>query len=653
MPKPYAHTLFHKVVLPVVANGNAEPLPANHRRNLSRLLPQVELARCLAQEGEVLLVGVVSVPEGQSLSRATPQARRIRSLMRALETAAIAARGASVQIREQVCVSHQPWQELLQVVTAEGADLLLLSMPDSFTALGIQLETDLAYTPCDIAILGKPPSLGEQFSVCPERILVALRGGPHAELALRLAISLAQSAGASLTTLHVAPLAPPSPPGQLTAIPSDQPPLSRGEPVYCGLESVLENLPEVRKLRLATDDPAEAILQAAQDADLVVMGATARPLHQAVSVGDVAARVLQRCPAGVIVAKSRRPLPQDMTSELAGSSAISVLVDKWFAENTYYADEFADLEYLLQLKNEQKLTVALALPALNEEETIGGVIRTVKRAFIEEVPLLDELVLVDSNSTDRTRQIAAGLGVPVYIHQQVLPHLGSRHGKGEALWKSLYLTTSDLILWIDTDIVNIHPRFVYGLLGPLLKRPDVQFVKGFYRRPLRVGDKIQAGGGGRVTELTARPLINLFFPELSGIVQPLAGEYGGRRAVLEQLPFFSGYGVEIGLLIDIFERCGLKAIAQVDLQERIHRNQPLEALSKMSFAIIQAISRKLERRFERSILEEVNKTMKLIRYDAGRLFLEVEEIAEQERPPMISVPEDRQRRLGVSAGESP
>lgn len=167
------------------------------------------------------------------------------------------------------------------------------------------------------------------------------------------------------------------------------------------------------------------------------------------------------------------------------------------------------------------------------------------------IPLLDEIVLIDSNSADRTRQIATSLGIPVYIHQELLPQYKPRAGKGEALWKSLYVTRDDLILWIDTDIVNIHPRFVYGLLGPLLLRRDVYFVKGFYRRPLKVGDKIQAAGGGRVTELTARPLLNLFYPELSGLIQPLSGEYGGRRSVLEQIPFSSGYGVEIGLIIDI------------------------------------------------------------------------------------------------------
>jgi glucosyl-3-phosphoglycerate synthase len=265
-----------------------------------------------------------------------------------------------------------------------------------------------------------------------------------------------------------------------------------------------------------------------------------------------------------------------------------------------------------------------------------------KKELMKKKPLLDEIVLIDSNSTDRTREIVKKTGVPLYIHQHLLERLGAREGKGEALWKSLLVTSGDIVVWIDTDIANIHPRFVYGLIGPLLLNPHMQLVKGFYRRPLKVGEKVQASGGGRVTELTARPLLNLFYPELSGVVQPLAGEYAGRREALERVPFFSGYGVETGLLIDIYERHGLNAIAQVDLLERIHHNQRLEALSKMSFAIIQTVIRKLESRFGGEVLEDVNRSMKMIRYGTKGYSLDVEEIAERERPPMIEVPEYRE-----------
>src|SRR5206468_984313 len=159
---------------------------------------------------------------------------------------------------------------------------------------------------------------------------------------------------------------------------------------------------------------------------------------------------------------------------------------------------------------------------------------------------VDELVVIDSRSDDRTREITEEEGVRVFIHDEILPETGSYRGKGEALWKSLHVLGGDIVVWIDTDVTSAHPKFVYGIVGPLLMRPDLQFVKAFYQRPLHIGDELQATGGGRVTELAARPILNLFFPELSGIVQPLSGEQAGRRTLLEQLPFFSGYGVETG-----------------------------------------------------------------------------------------------------------
>jgi glucosyl-3-phosphoglycerate synthase len=372
---------------------------------------------------------------------------------------------------------------------------------------------------------------------------------------------------------------------------------------------------------------------------VLILGATASTADPSVGLGEVAEIILREKSKGLLIVKVHNPRSTNMESEFVGQAAISVLVDKWFAENTYNANEFENLKELLKLKQKQKVTISLALPALNEEETVGKVITTAKRDLMDRVPLLDEIVLIDSNSTDKTRDIARKLGIPVYIHQEILPQYGARTGKGEALWKSLYVTHGDIILWIDTDIVNIHPRFLYGILGPFLLRPDIIFVKGFYRRPITVNGKAQPGGGGRVTELTARPLLNLFYPELSGVIQPLSGEYGGRRSALEKVPFSSGYGVETGLLIDIFEKYGLNAIGQVDLLERVHHNQQLESLSKMAFAIIQTVMRRLERRYERNVLEDVNKTMKLIRYDKDVLYLDINEIAELERPAMREIPE--------------
>ena len=234
-------------------------------------------------------------------------------------------------------------------------------------------------------------------------------------------------------------------------------------------------------------------------------------------------------------------------------------VDRWFAENTFHAKEFQDLRKLVDLKERQGLTISVGLPALNEEATIGRVIARLKGPLMDRLPLIDQLVVIDSSSTDRTAEIAREHGVPVFEHRTILPEMGSFIGKGEALWKSLHVLDGDIVAWIDTDIRNIQPRFVYGLLGPLLAQPRIQYVKGFYQRPIRESGTLLAEGGGRVTELMARPLINLFVPELSGLVQPLAGEYAGRRALLESVSFFTGYAVEMGLLIDTLDAVGLSA----------------------------------------------------------------------------------------------
>ena len=248
-------------------------------------------------------------------------------------------------------------------------------------------------------------------------------------------------------------------------------------------------------------------------------------------------------------------------------------------------------------------------------------------------------------------RIARELNVPVHLHQDVLPQYGSFHGKGEALWKSLYVLQGDILAWIDTDIRNIHPRFVYGILGPLLRQPRLQYVKAFYRRPLRFGTAVQPSGGGRVTELTARPLLNLFYPELSGFLQPLSGEYAGRRGALENVPFFTGYGVEIGLLIDLLQQFGLPALSQVDLQQRIHRNQSLGALTKMAFTIIQVAIKRLEERHRLQLLAEVNKSMKTVIHDHDGYRLEVKQLEDFERPPMITLPEYRERRQALADGD--
>jgi nucleotide-binding universal stress UspA family protein len=608
MKRPSKTKLFKKVLVPVVHGCEQNSA--------------ISAARLIAGAGDVMLVGLVCIPPSESLSSGAVHVQEVRQRLRSLSGEKRIQRGSAVH------ATYQPWAEIVRVAEKEKPDLLVLEYPCQFETLRTTPTEVLTHPPCDIAIVNS------RITEDLRNMLIPIRGGPYSELALRTALAMRRSVQMEVTSLHVIPSTP----------------RAEEDAAFRGIERVLKNLPEVRKQEVITDNPGEIIFGASCQYDLLVMGASSRPAEEVTSIGPVAERIMNESECGVIVLKTKRPLPHNPASEESGLSAISVLVDKWFAENTFHANEFQDLDYLLRLKHERGLTISLALPALNEGDTVGNVIQTIQQPLMFDVPLVDEIVLIDSNSTDRTREIAQDLGVPVYIHQSVLPNHGSRCGKGEALWKSLFCTQGDIIIWLDTDIVNIHPRFAYGLIGPLLLRPDIQFIKGFYRRPLRVGDKIQVGGGGRVTELTARPLLNLFYPELSGVIQPLSGEYGGRRAALEQLSFFSGYGVEIGLLIDVLDKLGLSAIAQVDLQERIHHNQPLEALGKMSFAIIQAVMRKLESRYGQSILENVNRTMKLIHYEGDGFRLDIEEIAERDRPPMIELPEYRERLGALSRG---
>jgi glucosyl-3-phosphoglycerate synthase len=234
-------------------------------------------------------------------------------------------------------------------------------------------------------------------------------------------------------------------------------------------------------------------------------------------------------------------------------------------------------------------TISVVLPALNEEETIESVIDSVSPLVDG---LVDELIVLDSGSTDDTEIRAIAAGARVVSREQALPEIPTRPGKGEALWRSLAATSGDIVVFVDSDLINPHPMFVPWLVGPLLTGDGIHLVKSFYRRPLNVGDGSAGGGaerasgGGRVTELTARPLLAALRPELGCVLQPLGGEYAASRELLTSLPFAPGYGVEIGLLVDTFDKLGLDAIAQVNLGVRAHRNRPLEELGAMSRQVI-------------------------------------------------------------------
>jgi glucosyl-3-phosphoglycerate synthase len=236
--------------------------------------------------------------------------------------------------------------------------------------------------------------------------------------------------------------------------------------------------------------------------------------------------------------------------------------------------------------------VSVCLPARNEAQTIGQIIQALLP--LRECGLIDQLVVVD-DSTDGTAEIAHSLGAEVHPQASLMPELGAPRGKGDAMWRSLSVLRGELVCFLDADSEHFGPHFAYGLLGPLITRPEISFVKGFYRRPFRMGSTTFPDGGGRVTELTARPLLNLFYPDLAAIEQPLAGEVAARRSLFERIPFVTGYGVDIALLIDAYRTVGLQGLAQVDLDVRQNAHQPLLDLGPMAYAVLHAVSTRLER----------------------------------------------------------
>jgi glucosyl-3-phosphoglycerate synthase len=238
------------------------------------------------------------------------------------------------------------------------------------------------------------------------------------------------------------------------------------------------------------------------------------------------------------------------------------------------------LRALMAAKADRFVTVCL--PARDEAATIGPIVATIRRELVDRAPLVDEVLVIDDGSTDRTAAVAADEGATVVAAADVLPDCGPGQGKGEALWKGLGAAKGDVLAFCDADLRDFEAGFVVGLLGPLLTAPEVGFVKGFYERPF---DGV-VGEGGRVTELVARPVLALLFPQLSGVVQPLAGEFAGRRDVLERVPFVQGYGVDLGLIVDVAALIGVQAMAQVDLGTRTHRNRPLAELSPQAAAVL-------------------------------------------------------------------
>jgi glucosyl-3-phosphoglycerate synthase len=312
--------------------------------------------------------------------------------------------------------------------------------------------------------------------------------------------------------------------------------------------------------------------------------------------------------------------------------------DQWMTNNTFHYTQFNDLKSLVQVKEKKGIKISLCLPTLNEAKTIAKELVIFKSELMSRYPLLDEIVVIDSGSTDNTREIAREFGADVFLASDILAHLEPYVGKGENLWKALYITKGDIIVYLDADIKNIHHRFAYGLIGPLLLNQEIKFSKAFYDRPIATrGPKMRRTGGGRVTELVIRPLFSLFFPELTQILQPLSGEYAGYREIFERIPFPIGYGIETSMILDIYQTWGLDVMAQVDLEKRVHRNQDTKALGKMSFAILKTFINRIEALGLTDLKSPLHDKMIQYKISGSDIEPDILQIKGYERPPMINI----------------
>ena len=321
---------------------------------------------------------------------------------------------------------------------------------------------------------------------------------------------------------------------------------------------------------------------------------------------------------------------------MVASSPTLPLLQEWLARRSYVSNQFADLSQLAAVKRRRGLSVSLILPTLNVAETIGPILSELERL---NGVLLDQLIVVDGRSTDATVSIAESAGVELYQQDELRPEFGPARGKGDAMWRALGRAEGDIVAFADADTRDFDAGAVAATLGPLLVDPEVLFSKAAYRRPFATSTGVTPEGGGRVTELTAKPLFNLFFPLLTGFAQPLAGEFAATRDLLRSVPFFTGYGVETGLLIDTLRRVGLAAMAQVDVGTRQNRHQPLADLSRMSYAVLRTVLTRLDDaesgRLAARVVSESLYTHAATTGEGFRLMEYEEELVE--RPPLATM----------------
>jgi glucosyl-3-phosphoglycerate synthase len=562
-----------------------------------------------APESGGTLLGIIEVPPNHSEARPPVPGEAYRTLL--AQTTRIAAR-ATTPLAPLVRIAHVAAQGIREAALETGSNLLLLESGARDDGLWTNALEDLLYDPpCDVALLRTEAAAPPITS-----ILLAVRGGPSAELAVQLARSIRASTGATLTLLHI--FDPRQSPEER----------AREEQTFAGLTAQVNG--PVIELKGSSTNVRQAIVKEAQRHQLLILGATRSLMHRPMVLGAPLQRMLRRLPGTVmIVKKAGVPTPRPVAPRTETRAAVTEQVDRWLTENTFDSREFDDLQRLVDRKQRQGLSISLAVRAVPGATGLSVALRGLKQALMGRTPLLDEIVVIDISGSAPSERAARAAGVTVVRATDVLSRYGSFPGSGDAQWKSLHVLKGDLICWIDPAGPPPQPRLVAGLLGPLLTDPDIAYVTAFSRRPPTAADPL--------TDFAVRPLLNLLFPALSGLIDPLSPDHAGRRAVLESVPFFTGHGLALGLLLAIASAHGPRALAQVEVGPPARR-EPSDRRAT-AFAQLQVCLKYLGDRHRVQLVDQVNRTIKQIQYEDERYWIEQTELEDTERPPMVTVPE--------------
>jgi nucleotide-binding universal stress UspA family protein len=556
-----------------------------------------------SRRGVVVALTVVEMPLGGDVASGAVAARAARRAMRRV-TAGI--ESGRVEIQTRVRAARTVAAGIREVADEDRPDLLLLAA-SSDGSLTDTASAILQAPPCDTVIA----RLGGEL---PGSVLVPARGGPAAELALSLALDLASPRGERVTLLHL------DVPG--TGLPERQHELRL-------FDALLNrsSYPRLRSLTLPAADAGPALLQECTRHSVTVLGASLTPQRKPdAPLGTLPHLALHHAEGTVLVAMPRHPPESGI---FAPQPPVDELVDLWCVQNTFHCHEFADIDELVRVKDASGTRIAAVITPPADADALPAILRAVREDLCARAGLVDEVLVIDDGSLPEVGETAIAAGATL------VPCQG--RGRGEAMWAGIDASTADIVVFLDGDLRNPHPRFVYGLAGPLLREPRLGLVTAFHGLPHVVTDDDYADAQEQITELSIRPLLNLFFPELSGMVNPLAKERAVRRDAVAGMRFPSGMGIDISMVLQMYDRGGLSSLAQCDLEERAGRREGTHETARRAFASVQALVGRLPST-RMSLPRLPHAGMKVIHREAERYHIEVVDATEPVLPPVRQRP---------------